>query len=163
MKKINLILLGSVAADSYTFAYIKVNGSDDSTQKAAITGFSKNLISQEEDADANVDVYGFNTLTSKSYLWQNLKYRFVSLIDSDSGSVQRSLEVDAVKKNGIDCDLVITITPLNLILATSIGENDKDTGNTLVYLPGIDDLASKDFNVYEVEMTPQELFTALKA
>lgn len=161
MKKINIILSGA-AGDSYTFLYLKLNGSDDSSKKATIFGFDKNLVSHEDDG-TDIDIFGFNELLSSSYLRQDTKHRVVSAIAGSTGSLLRSHVVTAISKNGqsLSIPLDIIVTPLNLIKATSIGTNDKDTGNTLVYLPGVDSLNSKDFNVYEVALTPQALFTFL--
>jgi hypothetical protein len=162
MKSIQLVLSGTTLQAVSELA-ITMQGLP-TVQRAAIV-FSNGKPGALENDGTNNFIYLQNILTGLNYFETNSKYEYTVL---QTGFADGFLPqtIAAVKKNGISVaagkTLNFTVTAGNLILVISKTQGApatyRSSGNSLVYIAGVDADNSKNFNIYEVAQTVDSLF-----
>lgn len=135
-------------------------------QRAAIV-FANGKPGAFESDGTNNYVYLQNLLSGLNYFETNAKYIYTILNSGTTVTTPSIKTFTAVQKNGVKVTgtLTFTVTSGSFILAVSktqgAGGTVRSTGNSLIYVAGVDADNSKNFNVYEVAQTIDQLYTAL--
>ena len=162
MKKISFSYIGVInpVQQPCTKTMIQMVGMP-TVLKAAVLFENAHLGSQETIGGVDY-LYFMNLLTGQYSGNKNAKYSVTTVTTATSGSTVPKT-ITATKKNGLPWTGTFKVNYLNMMIAVSSlsGATASANGTSLIYIAGIDEDNSKNFIVYEVAQTIDQLYTTL--
>jgi len=133
-----------------------------SVLKAALLFENGHLGAQETPTGGTATLYFMNLLTGQYSGNKNAQYYVTTLQTAATGSTVPKT-IAYVAKNGLSRTGTFTLNYLNamIVVSKNSGSSARSTGNSLVYVAGVDEDNSKNFVVYEVAQTVDALYTTL--
>lgn len=154
MKSLEIKLIG---AESLLKLVLNESGRPDSSRRYFLIPSFSNIVGDYEGESPNIKYFSTN---SKSYTDRDVEYNVIG--SPDGVSFSDSKDLSPTKKNGLPYYGTISISSFNILMAVSVLASSSD-GNTLVLCAGSDQSNSRDFSIYEIEMTFDELVAYLEA